>query len=612
MKYLLVILLWILHSLSAIAQCDQPIYLEANNISSSSADLAWTPAGDEMYWFLEWGTDGFVIGEGTLVDSLESPEYFLSGLSPETSYDYYVWALCEEDTSNRSALEFITLPINNKTCDAITIQVDSDTATLVNNLNAIPFGPTPACWSNNIAGSLWYKFELTTSSGIEIITEAGTSDDSHIALYQVSGCDGDSVIYEMLYCSEDISQTDWMSYIITEELEPGEYYIQCATYFNAIGTYTIQVKSAEPIVYPPNNECEGASVIALSINGSEASVNGNGTNATDENNMGSPHVWEAFSIDSCADVEIKFCGSTPTPLSIYTNIYASCPSTSPFQTGTFQSNVCVDENDGVSFQNLPAGTYYYAVIADSLVGGFAAYTLTASAVSCAPVTQPDTCTTWLNGPYGDFDFYFGGAPTPDTAGNCPNYILDAFPVYASEYYSVENFVESIDYTIGICEGQGAGSWPAELAVMDTSLNIVAWADSCGLNFIAPYSGRFYIGINESGACGSSSTNTNTANGYLSISCGDVISGIVEEKQQEFAVYPNPSSGIISIQNLAESGEYGIHLLDMSGKIVWNELRYFQENQASTFNLPKLSVGIYLLKVIHLEKQSYSLQRLIVE
>jgi hypothetical protein len=612
MKYFLVILVWILHSFSTIAQCDQPIYLEANNITASSAELAWTPVGEEMYWILEWGLDGFTLGEGTIIDSLESPEYFLDGLAPETSYDYYVWALCEDDTSSQSALEFKTLPINNMTCDAISIEVDSDSSTLVFNLNAIPYGPNPPCWANQIAGDLWYKFELTASSGIEIITESGTSNDSHIALYQVSGCNEDSAIYDLLYCSEDISQTDWMSYIITEELSPGEYYIQCGTYFNAPGSYSIQVNSADPIVYPPNNQCEGAIVFAVPVNGSEVSVIGNGTYATDENNMGSPHVWEAFSIDACADVEVKFCGSSPTPIAIYSNIYDSCPSASPFQTGMYQSDYCEDDNGGVFYQDLPAGTYYYAVVADSTVGGYEEYTLTVSAVSCTPEPQPDTCTTWLNGPFGDFDFYFGGAPSPDTSGNCPIYTMDALAIYASEYYSVDNFFASNDYTVGVCYGEGAGTWPVELAVMDSTLNIVAWADSCQISFVAPYTGRFYIGINESGACGSSSSNTSTANGYLSITCGDVILNIEEAATNEFAIYPNPSSGTISIQNLSESAEYGIQLLDVSGKVMWTEQRFFSDKQATQFNLPELSTGLYLLKVIHLEKQSYSIQRLIIE
>jgi hypothetical protein len=612
MKYFFVILLWISLSFNAIAQCDQPIYLQAENITSSSADLSWTPNGEEEYWKLEWGLDGFVIGEGNIIDSLESPEYFLMDLDPETSYDYYVWALCEDDISNQSALEFITLPINNHTCDAISITVDDDSTTFVNNTNAVTYGPEPACWSNNIAGVLWYKFELTESSGIEIITTAGLSNDSHIALYEVEGCSDDSLIYTQLYCSEDISQTNWMSYIITEELDAGEYYIQCGTWYNAIGTYDIQVNTAEPVVLPPNDQCGGAVVQDLVVDGAQISVDGNGMNATDENGIGEPHVWEAFSIDACADVSLSFCGSTPIPIAIYSNIYNDCPNSGPVQIGAVNASLCDDDNVGVTFEDLAAGTYYYPVIADSLVGGFESYTLSMSAVTCTPNPQPDTCTTWLNGPFGDFNFYFGGAPLPDEEGNCPIYTMDELSIYASEYYDINNFQAGTDYTFSVCYGEGAGTWPVEIAIMDTLENIIAWADSCQLSFTAPYTGTYFVGFNEAGACGSSSSNTSTNNGYLSVSCGDVIISVEEINKSSFSVFPNPTSGIVSLQITSKSANYGVELMSLSGKVLWYSERYFISNESQTLTLPTVSNGFYLLKVINLEDQAISIERLIIE
>lgn len=612
MKYFFVILLWILHSFSALAQCDEPIYLEANNISSSSADLAWTPQGDELYWTIEWGNDGFTLGEGNIIDSLTSPEYLLINLEAETSYDYYVWALCEEDSSAQSALEFMTLPINNTTCDALVIEINGDSSTLVNNTNAIPYGPDPACWGEHLTGDLWYMFELTEASGIEIITEEGVSNDSHIALYQINACEDDSVIYQELYCSEDISGNNWMSHIITEELEPGSYYIQCGTYFNAIGDYSISVNSATPIVLPPNNDCSGAIVNSVSVNGDTLSITGSGLNATDENFMGGAHVWEAFTLDTCADVLIDFCGSSPSPTAIYTNLYADCPTTSPVQSGTFMSSVC-EANGSVHFQNIDAGTYYYPVVADSNNGGYYDYTLNISAVSCTIEPQPDTCTTWLNGPWGDFNSNFGGAPFPDSTGVCPVYFLDNFSVYASESYDVDNFIESYEYTVSVCYGEGAGTWPVELAIIDTLGNIIAWADSCQITFISPVSGPLVIGINESGACGSTSSNTSTDNGYLAMTCGGIVLDVNQLELNDFSIYPNPSNGIVSIQNNSSNANFNFSLLSVSGKTIYTEEMQMQANEVKQIQLPRsISKGLYLVKWINLDDQSYSIKRLIVE
>ena len=612
MKYSFVILLWILHSFSAIAQCDQPVYLEANNITFSSADLAWTPGGEEMYWTIEWGNDGFTLGEGNRIDSLVDPEYLLDGLTAETSYDYYVWALCEEDSSAFSALEFITLPVNNATCDALTIEVDSDSSTFFNNTNAISYGPDPECWGEHLAGDLWFMFELTEATGIEIITEAGTSNDSHIALYQISGCEEDSVVYEELYCSEDISTTNWMSYIITEELQTGSYYIQCGTYYNAIGSYNISVNSATPIVLPPNNDCSGAVISPVLVNGDTISVNGNGLNASDENFMGGAHVWEAFTVDSCADVRIDFCGSSPTPIAIFTNLYASCPTEAPVQTGTFIPSVC-EANGAIQFQNLDAGTYYYPVVADSNNGGYYDYTLNISAISCTIVPQPDTCTTWLNGPWGDFNSAYGGAPFPDSTGSCPVYFLEDLSVYASESYDVDNFIEGYEYTVSVCYGVTAGTWPVELAIMDSLGSIVAWADSCQITFTSPYSGTLLIGINESGACGSTSSNTSTGNGSLAMTCGDILLNVKELEESDFAIYPNPNNGIVNIQNNSTNANYNFSLLEVTGKTIWTEEMYMEGNEVKQIQLPNnISKGLYLVKWINLDNQSYSIKRLIID
>ena len=71
-----------------------PQTLNANNITSSSADLSWVAGGTESVWELTWGVQGFVTGSGTLVPMLNANSYNLTGLSANTSYDFYVKADC--------------------------------------------------------------------------------------------------------------------------------------------------------------------------------------------------------------------------------------------------------------------------------------------------------------------------------------------------------------------------------------------------------------------------------------------------------------------------------------------------------------------------------------
>ena len=74
-----------------------PVALSASNITSSSADLSWTPSGSETAWNIDYGPSGYSIGTGT---SVSSANYTVSGLTPQTDYDFYVQADCGSGTTS--------------------------------------------------------------------------------------------------------------------------------------------------------------------------------------------------------------------------------------------------------------------------------------------------------------------------------------------------------------------------------------------------------------------------------------------------------------------------------------------------------------------------------
>ncbi|ESU26468.1 hypothetical protein FLJC2902T_24370 [Flavobacterium limnosediminis JC2902] len=76
-----------------IPACNQPIGLSANNVTYSSANLLWTAGGSETLWNVQWGASGFALGTGTIVNGVANT-YPLSGLAPNTSYQYYAQADC--------------------------------------------------------------------------------------------------------------------------------------------------------------------------------------------------------------------------------------------------------------------------------------------------------------------------------------------------------------------------------------------------------------------------------------------------------------------------------------------------------------------------------------
>lgn len=78
--------------------CLPPTNLNTAGITSHTAVLSWNPGGDESEWDLKWGESGFnPATEGFLVEGINQAGYNLTGLTPETDYDFYVRAVCNAD-----------------------------------------------------------------------------------------------------------------------------------------------------------------------------------------------------------------------------------------------------------------------------------------------------------------------------------------------------------------------------------------------------------------------------------------------------------------------------------------------------------------------------------
>jgi hypothetical protein len=75
------------------ATCFPPINLTASNIDSDSAELGWTETGTATTWDIEFGLSGFA-PTGTPTNTGVANPFPVSGLSPQTSYDFYVRADC--------------------------------------------------------------------------------------------------------------------------------------------------------------------------------------------------------------------------------------------------------------------------------------------------------------------------------------------------------------------------------------------------------------------------------------------------------------------------------------------------------------------------------------
>lgn len=175
-------------TISDIPPCNIPTALGASNMTTSTADLSWL-GGTETSWEIEWDTTGFVQGNGNLVVTSDNP-YYLTGLLMNTSYDFYVRALCPFDSSSWSTVyTFIT----NDTCYA------PDT------LNADNIMPTSADLMWYSTGALW-EIEwglagFTQGTGTVVITDdnpyilSGLAEGTVYDFYVRTICDSANAFY---------------------------------------------------------------------------------------------------------------------------------------------------------------------------------------------------------------------------------------------------------------------------------------------------------------------------------------------------------------------------------------------------------------------------------
>ena len=165
--------------------CLSPNFLNAGNITPSSADLFWQAGGNETSWNLEWGVSGFNLGSGTLVNSLTSTNYSLNSLSNNTSYDFYVQALCDSNT-NSTWIGPYTFNTNNTSTGA-----SCGTFTLM-LYDSYGDGWNGASLDIVINGNPFQNITLVNGNGPEIFSFATDSNDVIDLIYNTGNWDDEN------------------------------------------------------------------------------------------------------------------------------------------------------------------------------------------------------------------------------------------------------------------------------------------------------------------------------------------------------------------------------------------------------------------------------------
>ncbi|HNA33952.1 MAG TPA: hypothetical protein PL106_12575, partial [Flavobacteriales bacterium] len=132
---------------------------------------------------------------------------------------------------------------------------------------------------------------------------------------------------------------------------------------------------------PANDLCTNTTIQALSVPGT-VTVTGDNTGGLDNDGLGWEAVWEAFTLTSCADVTVDFCGSDPAYVEgdWFMLLYRDCPPLTEFWNNGQEQWTCPDQNLTMYFDGLDPGTYYYPVYAGG--GNVGPYTINFKATAC--------------------------------------------------------------------------------------------------------------------------------------------------------------------------------------------------------------------------------------
>ncbi|KAA9325508.1 T9SS type A sorting domain-containing protein [Hymenobacter busanensis] len=90
--------------------CLPPSGLTASNLTTTTADLSWTATGGGTFT-LQYGPTGFnPVTGGTTVPNIAAGSYQLTGLTPNTAYQFYVTQNCGASNSTRTGPSSFTTP----------------------------------------------------------------------------------------------------------------------------------------------------------------------------------------------------------------------------------------------------------------------------------------------------------------------------------------------------------------------------------------------------------------------------------------------------------------------------------------------------------------------
>ena len=489
--------------------CEIPGSLSATNITVDSADLSWTEMGEATTWDIMYGLASFdTTGTIPTVSGLSSPSYVLSGLTDDTSYEFYVvGAGCNTWAGPYSFSTLEPPPANDDCENAVALTVNAD-----DNCGIVTAGSTylatASAQADDVTGTpnndVWYSFVAVETAHQVSLTNvtaipSWSSSDMGIGVYDGSGSCSSLVFF-------DDSDPNYLE--LTGLTPNATYYVRVYGWY---GTNQANFDICIGTIPPPpvNDDCTNAITLTCGDVATENTTYALSDAATGYCSAGTGStpgigVWYKF-VGTGEDVQVSLCGSDfDTKLHLYEATGGTCGTLTCLDSND-DGSLCSANQSALTFTSTIGATYYI------LANGWSASVGNLEiAITCIPAGS----ITW-NGTTNDYNtasnWSSGAVPTcsesifiPLTANNpmiTGLFECDNFGTAASVNPSV-----TISGTLSICGNVS----------LSTGTNISGDGAMVLLGSNTSGSGLFDVAGNASIACLSVQSDY-TATGSLNIS-----------------------------------------------------------------------------------------------
>ncbi len=255
-----------------------------------------------------------------------------------------------------------------------------DGITLFETTGATTDGPAePACNfqlnDDQINADIWFDYVATCSEVLQV-SLCGSRYDTKLAVYDGGACPPTGALTA---CDDDFC--DLQSQVSFPVVQGEAYKIRVGGFKELgqlpdTGPGQLQITCMAP---PPNDNCTDVTPQPLAQGQPIVYTGSNGNSSNDCPIFPGPHVWIAFDLLADGSVTLDYSGTDPVFSDAWLNLATGCPCSGI--TAAAECQVAApDGNLEISWDCLPAGTYYYPVLADT--GSQGPYRITVSTEPC--------------------------------------------------------------------------------------------------------------------------------------------------------------------------------------------------------------------------------------